>query len=173
MASTHLYRYYLWDFKLSRPILLNSISRLGLRLPEDSNECTSLYCARRGGQIRCQLRLGPRGRDLLHDQHSILWAIIHGILSWLCVVYFALFNRAIEFASCCRFTTPAVSLFASIYFGLGGLVPALCSFGPRQQGKTTRPLNWVSDTRRGSEDHRLACRGVAAGPLPSCPELSG
>jgi hypothetical protein len=23
--------------------------------------------------------------------HSILWAIIHGILGWLCVIYFALF----------------------------------------------------------------------------------
>jgi hypothetical protein len=26
------------------------------------------------------------------NNHSILWAIIHGILSWLYVIYFALFS---------------------------------------------------------------------------------
>ncbi len=26
------------------------------------------------------------------NNHSILWAIIHGILSWLYVIYFALFH---------------------------------------------------------------------------------
>ncbi len=28
--------------------------------------------------------------------HSILWAIIHGILGWLYVIYFALFGRSLR-----------------------------------------------------------------------------
>ena len=27
-----------------------------------------------------------------NNNHSILWAIIHGILSWIYVIYFALFH---------------------------------------------------------------------------------
>ena len=51
---------------------------------------------------------------------------------------------------------------AGVFFGWVGPYPASSFFGPRRQGKTTQPLNWVSDTQRGSEDCRLACRGVVA-----------
>jgi hypothetical protein len=34
----------------------------------------------------------PRDRDFLHHQPLDLMAIIHGIFSWLYVIYFALFR---------------------------------------------------------------------------------
>jgi len=39
-----------------------------------------------------RFRLGAGDGDLLTNNHSILWAIIHGILGWLYVIYVALFG---------------------------------------------------------------------------------
>src|ERR1700720_676422 len=58
----------------------------------NTDEWTSVqrWCGR--SQIRCQLWLSPRDRISYTTNHSILWAIIHGIFSWLYVIYFALFR---------------------------------------------------------------------------------
>jgi hypothetical protein len=51
---------------------------------------------------------------------------------------------------------------AGVFFGWVGSYPASSFFGPRRQGQNDPTLNWVSDTKQGSEGYRLACRGVAA-----------